>query len=175
MPAKVYKVTLNDEERFFLNDVTSRGRAAARKLNHAHILLKADQSENGPGWDDQRISKSFNVSVPTVERIRKNFVEEGLESALDRRAPCRTRSCKFDGEKEAQLITLACSTPPDGHTRWTLRLLADKLVELNHFDELSYETVRQVLKKTNSSLGSKSNGASRPKRMLNSSVPWKIF
>lgn len=73
MPAKVYKVTLNDEERSFLNDVTSKGRAAARKLNHAHILLKADQSENGPGWDDQKISESFNVSVPTVERIRKNF------------------------------------------------------------------------------------------------------
>ena len=155
MPAKIYKVTLNDEERSFLNDVTSKGRTAARKLNHAHIILKADQSENGPGWDDQRISESFNVSVPTVERIRKNFVEEGLESALDRRAPCRTRSCKFDGEKEAQLITLACSTPPDGHTRWTLRLLADKLVELNHFDELSYETVRQVLKKRTQTLARK--------------------
>ena len=155
MPAKVYKVTLNDEERFFLNDVTYKGRAAARKLNHAHILLKADQSENGPGWDDQKISESFNVSVPTVERIRKNFIEKGLESALDRRAPCRTRSCKFDGEKEAQLIALACSTPPDGHTRWTLRLLADKLVELNHFDELSYETVRQVLKKRTQALAQK--------------------
>ena len=155
--------------------MTSRGKAAARKLNHAHILLKADQSENGPGWDDQRISQSFNVSVPTIERIRKNFVEEGLESALDRRMPSRTRPCKFDGEKEAQLIALACSTPPDGHTRWTLRLLADKLVELNHFDELSYETVRQVLKKTNSNPGLKSNGVSRPKPMLNLSVRWKIF
>ena len=175
MPAKLYKVTLNDEERSFLNDVTSRGKAAARKLNHAHILLKADQSENGPGWDDQRISQSFNFSVPTIERIRKNFVEEGLESALDRRMPSRTRPCKFDGEKEAQLIALACSTPPDGHTRWTLRLLADKLVELNHFDELSYETVRQVLKKTNSNPGLKSNGVSRPKPMLNLSVRWKIF
>jgi transposase len=155
MPAKVYKVTLNDEERSFLNDVTSKGRTAARKLNHAHILLKADQSENGPGWNDQKISESFNVSIPTVERIRKFFVEEGLESALDRRAPCRTRSLKFDGEKEAQLIALTCSTPPDGHSRWTLRLLADKLVELNHFDELSYETVRQVLKKRTQTLAQK--------------------
>ncbi len=155
MPAKVYKVTLNDEERSFLNDVTSKGRAAARKLNHAHILLKADQSENGPGWNDQKISESFNVSIPTVERIRKFFVEEDLESVLDRRAPCRTRSLKFDGEKEAQLIALTCSTPPDGHSRWTLRLLADKRVELNHFDELSYETVRQVLKKRTQTLAQK--------------------
>lgn len=101
MPAKIYKVTLNDEERSFLNDVTSKGRAAARKLNHAHILLKADQSENGLGWDDKKISESFNISVPTVERIRKNFVKDGLESALEHRGPCRTRPSKFDGEKEA--------------------------------------------------------------------------
>lgn len=155
MPAKIYQVTLNDEERSFLNDVTSKGRAAARKLNHAYILLKADQSENGPGWDDQKISESFNISVPTIERIRKNFVEEGLQSALERRVLRRTHPSKFDGEKEAQLIALACSTPPDGHTRWTLRLLADKLVELNHFDELSYETVRQVLKKRTQTLAQK--------------------
>jgi transposase len=175
MPAKVYKVTLSDEEKSFLTSLTSKGKGAAQKLNHAYILLKADQSENGPGWDDQKISESFNVSVPTVERIRKTFVQEGLEAALHRQAPCRTRSLKFDGEKEAHLITLACSEPPDGHSRWTLRLLADKMVELNYFDELSYETVRQVLKKTNLNLGSKNNGASLLKLTPNSFVQWRIF
>lgn len=153
MPAKLYKVTLTDEERAFLNNVTSKGRVAARKLTHAHVLLKADQSEHGPGWNDQRIGESFNVSLATVEKIRKPFVEKGLEAALHHQTPCRARSLKFDGEKEAHLIALACSQPPDGQHRWTLRLLADKMVELNYFDELSHETVRQVLKKTNSNLG----------------------
>lgn len=175
MPAKVYKVTLSDEEKTFLNSLTSKGKGAAQKLNHAYILLKADQSEGGPGWGDKKISESFNISVPTVERIRKTFVQEGMEAALHRQAPCRTRSLRFDGEKEAHLIALACSEPPDGYTRWTLRLLADKMVELNYFDELSYETVRQVLKKTNLNLGSRNNGVSLRKPTPNLSVRWKIF
>jgi len=153
MPAKLYKVTLTLEEREFLSDISSKGQGAAQKITHARILLKADQGENGPGWDDQMISKALDVSVTMVERIRKTFIEEGLDAALNRKKPCRTRSVKFDGEKEAHLVALACSQPPDGRQSWTLRLLADKMVELNHFDELSYETVRQVLKKTNSNLG----------------------
>ncbi len=120
MPTKVYKVTLSDEERNFLNSLTPKGKGAAQKLNHAYILLKADQSENGPGWDDQKIS------VSTIERIRKIFVQEGLEAALHRHPLCRTRSLRFDGEKEAHLIALVCSSPPHGHTRRSLRLLADK-------------------------------------------------
>jgi len=155
MPTKTYKITLNDDERSFLINLTSKGKGSAQKLKHAYIILKADQSENGPGWDDKKISESFNVSIPTIERIRKTFVQESLEAALQRQPHRRHRPSKFDGEKEAHLIALACSTPPDGYTRWTLRLLADKLVELNHFDELSYETVRQVLKKRTQALAQK--------------------
>ena len=155
MPAKIYKLTLNNEERSFLINLTAKGKGSAQKLKHAYLLLKADQSENGPGWDDKKISESFNVSIPTIERIRKSFVQESLESALHRQVHCRHKPSKFDGEKEAQLIALACSTPPDGQIRWTLRLLADKMVELNHFDEISYETVRQVLKKRTQALAQK--------------------
>lgn len=148
MPAKICKVTLADEEREYLTALISKGKAAARKLTHAHILLKADRSENGPAWEDRLICESFNVSAATVERVRKIFVEEGIEAALCHKKPCRTRSVKFDGEKEAHLIALACSQPPDGFNAWTLRLPADKMVELNHFESLSHETVRQTLKKT---------------------------
>lgn len=155
MPAKVYKVTLNDEERSFLINLTSKGKGSAQKLKHAYILLKADQSKNGPEWDDKKISESFNVSISTIEKIRKSFVQESLEAALHRHVHSRHKPLKFEGEKEAQLIALACSTPPDGHSRWTLRLLADKMVELNHFDEISYETVRQVLKKRTQALAQK--------------------
>jgi transposase len=149
MTAKIYKVTLTDEEREYLTALISKGKAAARKLTHAHILLKADQSENCPAWKDRRISEAFNVSIATVERVRKSFVEEGPVAAINHKKPCRTRPVKFDGEKEAHLIALACSQPPDGHAERTLRLLADKMVGLNHFESLSYETVRQVLKKMN--------------------------
>jgi len=148
MPAKIYKVTLTDEKRKYLNALISKGKAAARKLTHAHILLKADQSEKGPAWEDRLICESFSVSAATVERVRKSFVEEGVEAAVCHKKPCRTRSVKFDGEKEARLIALACSQPPDGFKEWTLRLLAGKMVELNHFESLSHETVRQALKKT---------------------------
>jgi len=153
MPAKIYKVTLTDEEREYLTDLISKGKAAARKLTHARILLKADQNENGPAWDDGHISEAFDVSVSTVERVRKAFIEDGVEAAISHKAPCGTRPPKFDGEKEAHLIALACSQPPDGFEDWTLRLPADKMVELNHFESLSHETVRQVLKKTNLNRG----------------------
>lgn len=149
MPAKIYKVTLTDEEREYLTALISKGKAAARKLTHAQILLKADQSENCPAWKDRRISEAFNVSIATVERVRKFFVEDGPDAAINHKKPCRTRPVKFDGEKEAHLIALACSQPPDGHAERTLRLPADKMVGLNHFESLSYETVRQVLKKMN--------------------------
>lgn len=147
MPAKIYKVTLTNEEREYLNTLISKGKAAAQKLTHAHILLKADQSEHSPAWEDRLICESFNISAATVERVRKTFVEDGIEAALCHKKPCRTRSVKFDGEKEARLIAPACSQPPDGFKDWTLRLLAGKMVELNHFESLSHETVRQVLKK----------------------------
>jgi len=153
MPAKKYKVTLSKEERELLLDLLSKGKAAAIKLKHAHILLKADQGEAGPAWDDKIIADAFNVHMSTVQRTRQSFVEEGLQAALNRKKRLEPPRCpKFDGEKEAHLIALACSAPPEGRKGWTLRLLADKMVQLEYFESLSHETVRGVLKKRNKAL-----------------------
>lgn len=148
---KRYVVTMTKAERGTLEELFKTGKAAARKLTHARILLKADQSCNGPGWEDKRISEALEVSVSTVERVRRRFVEESLEAALHRRPSSSSRQRKVDGVQEAQLIALACSKPPEGRAVWSLRLLADKLVTLEHIDSVSHETVRQVLKKTTSS------------------------
>jgi transposase len=137
------------EEREHLTGMVSKGKAAARKLTHARILLKADQGENGPAWKDSNISEASDVSLSTVERVRRAFTEDGVEAAISHKKPCRTRPVKSDGEKEAHLIASACSQPPDGHSERTLRLLADKMVELNYSESLSYESVRQILKKMN--------------------------
>lgn len=150
---KKYPVMLTDEERQHLRQLIAAGTAPARKLTHARILLKADQSPDRPGWVDAHIAEAVEVSQPTVARIRKQYVEEGLEAALNRRAPRREYQRKLTGEHEARLIAIACSEPPAGQARWTLRLLADKLVELEVVEEISYQTVRRVLKKTNSSPG----------------------
>jgi transposase len=150
---KKYIVTLSQEERQMLRAMVSRGKAAARKLMHARILLKADSSDGGPGWNDAAIAEGVEVGRATVERVRKTLVEEGLEAALERHKPRRQYRRKLDGDAEAHLIALACSQAPDGRSRWTLRLLAERMVALHEVDHLSYETVRQVLKKTNLSLG----------------------
>jgi transposase len=148
-----YNVTLTDEERTRLQDLIAAGTTKARKLTHARILLKADVADGRAGWSDQRISEALEISPPTIHRVRKTFVEEGLEAALNRRQPRSSRLRKLDGEQEAHLVALACGTPPAGHKRWTLRLLADKMVELEYVDDVSHETIRQVLKKTNLSPG----------------------
>jgi len=150
---KKYIVTLTVEERQILQEMLSRGKAAARKLMHARILLKADVSTGGPGWNDEAIAEALEIGRATVERVRKEFVEEGLEAALERRRPRRLYARKLDGDGEAHLIALACQEPPEGRSRWTLRLLADRLVELEYVDQISYQTVRRTLKKTSSSLG----------------------
>jgi len=151
---KKYKVTLTAEERKSLQELISAGKASALKLIRARILLKADAASGGPAWIDERIAEAIEVNVTTVERIRQRFVEQGLEAALSRKPQDRpSRQRKLDGRSEARLIALACSAPPTGRTAWTLRLLADKLVELEIVDTISDETVRQVLKKTNSSRG----------------------
>jgi transposase len=150
---KKYIVTLAKEERGELRDLLARGKAAARKLMHARILLKADSGPDGPGWDDGAIAQGLEVGRATVERVRKEFVEEGLEAALERRKPRRHYQRKLDGDGEAHLIALACGQVPAGRSRWTLRLLAERMVVLELVDHLSYETVREVLKKTNLSLG----------------------
>jgi len=150
---KKYIVTLTEEERRMLRAMLSRGKAAARKLMHARILLKADGSPGGPGWKDDAIAEGLDVGRATVERVRKRFVEEGLPAALERRKSRRQYDRALDGDAEAHLIALACQKPPEGRSRWTLRLLADQMVALEYVDHLSYQTVRRTLKKTNSSLG----------------------
>jgi hypothetical protein len=146
---KRYKVTLEAEERQQLQDLIAAGKAAARKLAHARILLKADAAEDGPAWPDGRIAEALELSTATVERVRQRFVELGLDAALDRKQRERPpREIKLDGRAEARLIALACSTPPDGRAVWTMQLLADKLVELEVVDSISDETVRLALKKT---------------------------
>jgi transposase len=149
-----YKVTLTAEERQELQALIAAGKAAAKKLTHARILLKADVDDGGPAWPDERIAEAVEVSVATVGRVRQRFVEEGLEAALVRKKQDRpSRERKLDGRAEARLIALACSEPPDGRAAWTLQLLADKLVELKVVDSVCDETVRRVLKKTRSSRG----------------------
>lgn len=152
---KKYPVILTEAQREQLKSLIAAGTAPARKLTHARILLKADQSPEGPGWVDEQVAEAVEVSQPTVSRVRKQYFEEGLEAALNRRPPNRVYQRKLDGEQEAHLLALACSEPPEGQARWSLRLLADKLVELEvveEEEEVSYQTVRRILKKTNSSL-----------------------
>ena len=150
---KKYIVTLTEGERRMLQTMLSRGKAAARKLMHARILLKADASSGGSGWSDDAIADGLEVGRATVERVRKQFVEEDLEAALERRMPRRQYRRTLDGEGEAHLVALACQKPPEGRTRWTLRLLADRMVQLEYVEQVSYQTVRRTLKKTNLSLG----------------------
>ena len=148
-----YMVTLTQAQRQQLKDLISAGTGPARALAHARILLKADQGDHGPGWKDEDIGAALEVSRPTIARVRQRFAREGLEAVLHRRSPNRQYQRKLDGRQEAHLVAVACSAPPEGQGRWTLRLLANRMVELEHVDSLSYETVRRVLKKTGSSPG----------------------
>ena len=151
---KKYIVRLSTEERETLTKLITSGRGPARMFTRGRILLKADQSDNGPGWPDERISEALDVTVQTIERVRKELVEEGLEAVLSRHPYNQKVSRKkIDGDVEAHLIALCCSDPPGGRVRWTLRLLADKVVELGYIDSISYEAIRQTLKKTNLNLG----------------------
>jgi hypothetical protein len=143
---KRYVVNLTDTERARLQNLIAAGAASARTLMHARIVLKADQSTQGPGETDDAIARAVAVSQPTVFRVRRPYVEQGLEAALNRRPPTREYPRKLDGAPEVHLIALACATPPNGQARWSLRLLADKLVELEVVDAVSYQTVRRVLK-----------------------------
>jgi hypothetical protein len=149
-----YKVTLTTEERQLLEKMVSTGKGAARKLAHARILLLADEGDHGPGRTNAAIVSALGVGERTVERVRKRFVTESFEAALNPRPqPPRPDKVKIKGPVEKQLIELACSDPPAGRSRWTLELLADRLVVLRCVDGVSVETVRQALKKTTSSLG----------------------
>jgi len=146
--AKKYIVRLSSEERKQLEELVHKGKAAAYKRTHAQILLHADIGEEGSsGWKDSQISEALGVTTRTVERVRQRLVEHGIEAALNR-AKQKNRRRKLDGEQEAKLLALACSTPPEGNARWTLNLLADRMVELKYVDDISHETVRKTLKKT---------------------------
>jgi transposase len=153
MPKKHYVVTLTAAERSCLQALIRKGKVAAQKRLHAQILLKVDAGPEGDGWTDQQTVEAFDVGRCTVERLRQRFVEQGLEAALTRKPQQNRIPRKIDGAAEAHLIAMACGKPPEGRKRWTLRLLADRLVTLELVDTISHETVRQTLKKTKSSRG----------------------
>jgi transposase len=147
---KKQSIRLTQEQRRELEALISAGQAPARKLTHARILLKADCGPDGPRWSARQIHEALEVGETTVHRVRRSFVQGGVEAALKRRPqPPRHEKRKLDGEQEAHLIALLCGQAPDGYERWSLRLVADKLVELELVESVSHETVRQVLKKTN--------------------------
>ena len=148
-----YVVDLSEAERAGLHTLVGGGMAPARVLTHARILLKTNRAEAGPGWTDAAIAVALEVGAATVARVRQAYATLGLEAALARKAPDREYPRKLDGEQEARLIAVACSTPPAGRQRWSLRLLADRLVALEVVDAVSHETVRQTLKQTRSSPG----------------------
>ncbi len=148
-----YAVELTEAERARLRTLIGRGEAPARLLTRARILLKANQGEGGSSWSDAAIAGALEVHPTTVARIRRQCVEQGLEAALARKRPDRVYARTLDGAGEAHVIALACSTPPVGRERWTLRLLADELVRLEVVETVSYETVRRTLKQTSSSPG----------------------
>jgi len=145
-----YLVVLNQEQRQHLEKLTSSGKISARQMKRAQILLKSDLQLN---WSYERIREAFDVSAVTIATVRRAFVEHGLEATLQRRKPEREYAHALDGEGEAHLIALACSAPPTGRKHWSLRVLQDRFVKQGHADRISYETIRRVLKKTNSSPG----------------------
>ena len=147
---KKYIVRLSTEERETLKKLITSGRGPARMFARVRILLKADQGDNGPAWSDEKISEAFDVTVQTIERVRKQLVEEGFDAVLSRRKYTQKVSRKkIDGDVEAHLVALSFSEQPKGRARWTLRLLADSIVELGYVESISHEAVRQTLKKRN--------------------------
>ena len=155
---KLYHVTLTEAERKQLFELINKGKSNARRQAHARILLQADETAAGLSRSDAEIQDALGAATSTIQRVRQRFVEDGLEAALERRLPTRRYRRLIDGKAEAHLIALACGEPPAGHGGWTLRLLANRMVTLEYCDTLSHETVRRVLKKTNSSRGRKRCG-----------------
>ena len=164
---KKYIVSLSVDERERLNALIQKGKAPARQLLKARILLKADASEAGEAWSDGRIADALDTSIDTIARTRQQLVEDGLDAALTRKhSPNSARKRVFDGAAEAKLIAVACSEPPKGRSRWTLKLLESAVVELNIVERASDNTIGRTLKKTRSSRTSRSNGSSRQRPTL---------
>lgn len=153
-----YKVTLTEAERDELETLVSKGKHPVSRIKDALILLSCDEGENAAKYPNRVISDVARVSMKTIDRVKKKFVEEGFDAVMNPGKSKRLYVKKFDGELEAHLVALCCSKAPDGYAKWSLRLLADKMVELQYVDEISHESVRQILKKTNLSLGKASDG-----------------
>ena len=153
MPAKIYRVTLTDEERAELTALVRKGRGVARRITRSRILLLADENQDEGGWKDADIARALGVHQRTVERVREKSVMLGIEEALNHSRPQKKREKILDGAAEAQLVQLACREAPDGHESWTMQMLADKLIELEIVESVSRETVRTTLKKMNLSPG----------------------
>src|SRR4030095_4280062 len=165
-----YAVDLIDTERAALREILSKNKAKRSTIINAYILLKADRTW---GWTNADIATAYEVSTKKVEQLKKRFVEEGFEAALYRKPVTNAHRRKITGDEEAHLIALFCSQAPEGHERWTLRMLAEKMVELDIVDAVSHETIRQTLKKTNLNRGKRKNGVFRQSKMPPSSVRWK--
>lgn len=158
-----YRVTLTPEEREELETLTKRGKTQAKRFVQARALLLCDAGDNGPSWKVEDVAEALGISSRTIEHLKKRFVENGLEAAMERKSRDKPpRDIKFDGAFEARLIALACTDPPEGRARWTVRLLADKAVELNYAESVSTMSVQRTLKKTNLSLISANTGKSLP-------------
>ena len=156
---KKYIVTLTKEEREMLGNLVSKGKHQSQKILNALILLDCDTGEYQlTRSTNEEIARVLNISMRKIDRVKKRFVEEGFDVALDKRKADRVYKKKADGDFEARLIALSCGNPPEGFARWSLRLLADKVVELNYIDSISHEAIRRILKKTNSNLGNAKDG-----------------
>lgn len=166
-----YAVDLTDTERAALREIISKNKAKRNTIINAYILLKADRT---CGWTNADIAAAYEVSTKKVEQLKKRFVEEGFDAALYRKPVTNTHRRKMTGDEEAHLIALYCSQAPAGHERWTLRMLADKMVELDIIDSVSHETIRRTLKKMNLNLGKRKNGAFRRSKMPLLSATWRI-
>src|ERR671937_1167498 len=165
-----YAIDLTDTERAALREILAKNKVKRSTLINAYILLKADRS---CGWTNADIAAAYDVSTKKVEQLKKRFVEEGFEAALYRKPVTNTHRRKITGDEEAHLIALCCSQAPEGHERWTLRMLADKMVELDIVDAVSHETIRRTLKKMNLNLGKRKTGVFHQNKMLPLSVKWK--
>ena len=160
-----YIVKLTPEDRSYLESLMKSGSIPVRVFKKAYILLQSDQSEQGPGWRYEKIIAAYHVSQMLITETRKKYVEKGLPEALYRKKPDREYRSIIEGEAEAHLIATACGKPPEGHVRWTLRLLRDHMVSAGYVEQVSHETIRKAMKKTNLSLGSNSNGVFRRPKM----------
>jgi transposase len=165
-----YAIDLTDAERAALREILSKSKVKRSTIIHAYILLKADRA---CGWTNADIASAYDVSTKKVEQLKKRFIEEGLEAALYRKSVTNAHRRKITGEEEAHLIALCCSQAPEGRERWTLRLLADKMVELEVIASVSHETIRRTLKKMNLNLGKRKNGVFHQSKMRPLSVTWK--